>query len=169
MKETPQNAFDDEFDDYEEDTQSNRFLEFQVETREYAIEISHVVEIVGVQKITEVPDFPNYVLGVVNLRGSIIPVIDVRLRFGFPQKDYNDRTCLIVAKINDSQVGLIVDSVREVVSIPPESVSPPPAISKDSVSKFVKGIARIGEAVVVILSLNELLQQEAIEQLSKLG
>eukprot|EP01156_Anaeramoeba_ignava_P010869 Anaeramoba_ignava/a481066_10.p2 GENE.a481066_10~~a481066_10.p2 ORF type:complete len:172 (-),score=13.26 a481066_10:98-613(-) len=147
----------DLIDEENEDTQEGRYLSFQLADEIYAIEIRHVTEIVGIQKITEVPDMAEYVKGVINLRGSVIPVIDVRLRFKMAPKDYNDRTCLIVVNLNDSPVGLVVDTVKEVISIEPEKISPPPKVSQGDVNKYIKGIARFSESVIILLALNKLL------------
>ena len=147
----------DLIDDENEDTQEGRYLSFQLADETYAIEIRHVTEIVGIQKITEVPDMAEYVKGVINLRGSVIPVIDVRLRFSMGPKDYNDRTCLIVVNVNDSPVGLVVDSVKEVISIDPEKISAPPKVSQGDVNKYIKGIARFSESVIILLALDKLL------------
>ena len=107
-------------DDYEEDedTQEDKFLTFVLNREEYGIEIRHVTEIIGIQSITEVPDMPHYIKGVINLRGKVIPVMDVRLRFGVAEREYDDRTCIIVINIEEQSVGMIVDRVSEVLDIP---------------------------------------------------
>ncbi|MDP4095008.1 MAG: chemotaxis protein CheW, partial [Bacillota bacterium] len=90
------NAFDQE-----EDTQKDKYLTFVVGSETYGIEIRHVTEIIGIQPITEVPELPEYIRGIINLRGKIIPVMDVRMRFKKSFKEYNDRTCVIVVDIED--------------------------------------------------------------------
>jgi purine-binding chemotaxis protein CheW len=95
---------------------------------EYGIAIGYVTEIIGLQSITEIPELPHYVKGIINLRGKIIPVMDVRLRFNKEAKEYNDRTCTIVIEVRDITVGLIVDAVAEVASITSENIVPPPQI-----------------------------------------
>jgi len=105
---------------------------------------------------------PHYVKGVINLRGSVIPVVDVRLRFNMKPRDYDDRTCVIVVNVNESPIGLVVDAVREVISILPEQISPPPSVSKGEVTKYIQGIGRFDEDVIILLAMNELLYDKRI-------
>ncbi|MHC4886759.1 MAG: chemotaxis protein CheW [Planctomycetota bacterium] len=115
---TGRDALDDElYDEDDEDTQENRFLTFRLGDEDYGIEIRHVIEIVGIQKITDVPDMPDFVKGVINLRGQVIPVMDVRLRFHMDPRDYDERTCVIVVQLETATVGLVVDTVQEVREI----------------------------------------------------
>ena len=104
----------------EEDTQKGKYLIFSLGNEFYGIEIKYVTEIIGVQPITEIPELPDYIKGIINLRGKIIPVMDVRIRFKKSPMEYNDRTCVIVIDVKDTSVGLIVDSVSEVLSIEEE-------------------------------------------------
>lgn len=155
---------DFDFDDDEnEDTQEGKFLSFRIGNEVYGIEIRHVTEIVGIQKITEVPDMPSYVKGVINLRGSVIPVVDVRLRFNMKPREYDDRTCVIVVNINESPIGLVVDVVREVISILPDQISPAPSVSKGEVTRYIKGIGRLAEDVIILLAMDELLYDNHIK------
>ena len=101
----------EEMELYGEDAQEGRFLIFSLDSEKFGVEIRYVTEIIGFQPITEIPDMPEYMKGIVNLRGKIIPVMDVRLRFRKEPKAYNDRTCVIVLDIRDISVDLIVDSV----------------------------------------------------------
>lgn len=165
MAESQRKDVNDDFDfedDENEDTQEGKFLSFRIGNEVYGIEIRHVTEIVGIQKITEVPDMPHYVKGVINLRGSVIPVVDVRLRFNMKPRDYDDRTCVIVVNVNESPIGLVVDAVREVISILPEQISPPPSVSKGEVTKYIQGIGRFDEDVIILLAMNELLYDKRI-------
>lgn len=114
----------------EEDTQKGKFLTFSLGKEDYGVEIKYVTEIIGIQSITEVPDLPAYINGIINLRGKIIPVMDVRLRFGKTVREYDDRTCIIVIDINDISIGLIVDRVSEVINIPESEIVPPPQLDK---------------------------------------
>ena len=141
----------------QEETQRNKYLTFVVEKEYYGIEIRYVTEIIGIQSITEVPDLPEYIRGIINLRGKIIPVMDVRLRFGKKPREYDDRTCIIVIDINDMFVGLIVDSVCEVMSIPDGEIVVPPDFDQ-SENKFIKGIGKTGNEVRLILDCEKLLK-----------
>ena len=151
----------------EEDTQKGKFLTFSLENEFYGIEIKYVIEIIGLQPITEVPELPEYIKGIINLRGKIIPVMDVRLRFKKPYREYNDRTCVIVIEINHISIGLIVDSVSEVLSIQEENIVPPPDINKSG-NKYIKGIGKVGNEVKLILNCDKLLSDNEIENLGNL-
>lgn len=166
MAELPKKNLNDDFDfedDENEDTQEGKFLSFRIGNEVYGIEIRHVTEIVGIQKITEVPDMPAYVKGVINLRGSVIPVVDVRLRFNMLPRDYDDRTCVIVVSINESPIGLVVDAVREVISIQPDQISPPPSVSKGEVTRYIQGIGRFDQDVIILLAMDELLYDKHLK------
>lgn len=150
----------------EEDTQKGRFLTFSLSNETYAIEIKYVTEIIGIQPVTEVPELPEYIRGIVNLRGKIIPVMDVRLRFKKTFREYNDRTCIIVIDIKDTSIGLIVDSVSEVLSIPETEVVAPPDINGGN--KYIKGIGKVGSDVKLILNCGMLLNEDEVENLSNI-
>jgi len=144
-------------DDEGEDTQEGKFLTFVLGGEEYGIEIRHVTEIIGIQSITEVPDMPAHVKGVINLRGKVIPVMDVRLRFGMPERPYDDRTCIVVINIDGQAVGLVVDRVSEVLDIPKDDIEPPPAVKKGEESRFVQGMGKVGDEVKILLDARKLL------------
>lgn len=150
-----------------EDTQEGKYLIFSLGDEFYGIEIKHVTEIIGIQPITEVPELPDYIKGIVNLRGKIIPVMDVRLRFKKQSKEYNDRTCVIVIDIKDVSVGLIVDSVSEVLSIDEEAIVPPPHIKKGG-NRYIKAIGKVGDGIKLILDCDKLLKDDEIEILESI-
>jgi purine-binding chemotaxis protein CheW len=152
----------------EEDTQKDKFLTFSLGNEYYGIEIKYVTEIVGMQPITEVPELPEYVRGIMNLRGKIIPVMDVRLRFKKPPKEYNDRTCIIVVDIRDISIGLIIDSVSEVLSIPESDIVPPPEVNKGFSNRYIMGIGKVGNDVKLILDCDKLLNDEETNNLANL-
>lgn len=151
----------------EEDTQKGKFLTFVVGNESYGIEIKYVTEIIGIQPITEVPELPEYVRGIINLRGKIIPIMDVRLRFKKAFREYDDRTCVIVIDIEHISIGLIVDSVSEVLSIPDEEIVPPPELNKIS-NKYIKGIGKVGNEAKLLLECNKLLSEEEAETISNI-
>ena len=153
--------------DQEEDTQKGKFLTFILGSESYGIEIKHVTEIIGIQSITEVPELPEYIRGIINLRGKIIPVMDVRLRFKKPFREYNDRTCTIVVDIKDVSIGLIVDGVSEVISIPDSEIVAPPDLSKGG-NRYIKGIGKIGSNVMLLLDCEKLLNDDVIDNLSNI-
>lgn len=152
------------FMEEEEDTQKDRYLTFQTGSEVYGIEIKYVTEIIGIQPITEIPELPDYMKGIINLRGKIIPVMDIRLRFKKAPREYNDRTCVIVIDINALSIGLIVDSVAEVLTIPEEDIVSPPDV-KGGKSRFMKGIGKAGNEVKLILDCEHLLNEQEQENL----
>lgn len=149
----------------EEDTQHGRFLTFSMGKEVFGIEIRYVTEIIGMQAITEVPEVPEYVKGIINLRGKIIPVIDVRLKFKKEPMEYNDRTCIIVIDISDLSVGLIVDNVAEVLTIGDEDIAPPPSSKTGFENRYVKGIGKSGGEVKLLLDCGKLLANDEIKAL----
>lgn len=153
----------------EEDTQKGKYLTFIIGKEVYGIEIKYVTEIIGIQQITEVPELPNYIKGIINLRGKIIPVMDIRLRFKKEPREYNDRTCIVVVEINDISVGLIVDSVAEVVGILENDIVPPPDSSIGFNNRYIKGIGKIGEDVKLLIDCNMLLNDEECENLAMIS
>lgn len=144
----------------EEDTLKDRYLSFIIGDEDYGIEIKYVTEIVGIQKITDVPNIKNYIKGIINLRGIIIPVVEVRTRFGIDTIEYNDRTCIIVVNVKSVAIGLIVDEVSEVLNIPVANIDPPPQTNKGTQSKFIRGIGKIGNQVKIILDIYKLLYED---------
>lgn len=149
----------------QEDTQKDKFLTFVIARESYGIEISYVTEIIGIQPVIEVPELPEYIRGIINLRGKIIPVMDVRLRFRKSFREYDGRTCIIVVDIEEISVGLIVDSVSEVLSISDQEIVPPPELDKSG-NRYIKGIGKVGNNVKLLLDCNKLLNEEEFENLS---
>lgn len=156
----------DEVMETAEDTQKGKFLTFSVGREAYGIEIKFVTEIIGIQDITEVPELPSYVKGIINLRGKIIPVIDVRLRFKKEPKEYNDRTCIVVIDIKETSVGLIVDNVAEVINIDDSNIVPPPDIKTGFHSRYVRGIGKVGNEVKLLLDCDKLLNEDEFEAIT---
>jgi purine-binding chemotaxis protein CheW len=151
----------------QEDTQEGKFLTFSMGAEEYGIEIRHVTEIIGIQSITDLPDMPDFVKGVINLRGKVIPVIDVRLRFGMSERPYDERTCIVVININGLAVGLIVDSVSEVIDIPAGNIEPPPKIKKGESSRYIQGLGKVNENVKILLDTRQMLFSDEMDQIKE--
>ena len=153
--------FEDEMDDEDDDSLKDKYLTFHLGDEDYGIDVANVVEIVGFMPVTDVPDLPSYIRGVINLRGSVIPAIDMRLRFGMPERDYDARTCVIVVNVGSTSAGLIVDTVSEVLVIPSGNVSPPPNID-DRPNRFVRGIGRTGNKVKLLLNLDAIFEKRGM-------
>ena len=151
----------------EEDTLKDKYLIFSIGREYYGIDIKYVTEIIGIEPITEVPELPVYIKGVINLRGKIIPVMDVRAKFKKEEKEYDDRTCIIVVEMGNICIGLIIDTVLEVVNIEESSISPLPKTSsnKDTANKYIKGIGEVQNGVRLLIDCQKLLEEEEIEEL----
>ena len=134
---------------------TRKFLTFALDDVRYGLGVEQVVEIIGVQRITRVPDSPHFIRGVINLRGRVIPVLDVRLRFGLLERDYDARTCIIVVRVGAVDVGLIVDTVQEVLDVPIDHIEPVPSVGS-GMDDVVAGMARSQDSVMVLLSLDRL-------------
>ncbi len=150
----------------EEDTLRDVYLTFSLGQEIFGIEVRYVTEIVSMQTITEIPYLPEHVKGVINLRGSIIPVIDVRLRFRKEPMAYTERTCVIVIDIGNTSLGLIVDSVADVITIPEEdTVDPPEFVSARN--RCIKKIGKVDNEVKLLLDCETLLSEDEMETLSQ--
>lgn len=144
----------------EQDTQDGLYLTFTIGNEVYGIGIEYVKEIIGIQPIAEIPDLPEHMRGVINLRGTVVPVMDMRLRFRKPALAYDARTCIIVVDIRGNPVGLIVDRVAEVVAIPEREIAAPPEISRREGS-YLRGFGKAGGEITRLLDLSILLNDEA--------
>ncbi len=151
-----------------EDSQEGKYLTFAISEEEYGIEISDVREIIGIQKITDVPEMPPYIKGVINLRGKIIPVMDVRIRFGLEEIDYNERTSIIVVNIQKTDVGLIVDTVSEVLDIPKSNIEPPSSVGNTSAEQYIKAFGKVSDSVKILLDIQKLLFGDVLDTIGAL-
>ncbi len=147
----------------EVDDIENMYLTFEVQDEEYAVNIGYVVEIVGMQRISEVPDVPEFIKGVINLRGKVIPVMDMRLRFGLPWQAYGDRTTIIVMEMDEAPTGLVVDRVTDVLTMSPDSISPPRQWQGDVGDSVVKGLGKREAGVSIILDVPRLLSAQDVQ------
>ena len=142
-----------------ESSQNNKYLLFNMGDEIFGIALTDVTEIVEMQDITEVPDMPVFIKGVINLRGRVIPLMDLRLRFGIDGREYDDRTCVIVVRINDMVVGVIVDTVAEVYDIPESDIDPTPSFHSSSAdTQCVSGLAKVEDRVAILIGVLKLLQ-----------
>ena len=162
MPEETKNALGDAMnlvDDEDEDTQAHKYLFFRIGKESYGIGIRHVIEIIELQTISEVPEMPVYVKGVINLRGKVIPVVDLRLRFAMPERAYDDRTCIVVTEIDTSLVGLVVDTVEEVMEIPDERIEPPPRFrSVAAKDRYILGMGKVGDSVKILIDVEKVMR-----------
>ena len=148
-----------------------KYLTFTLAEEEYGIGILKIKEIIGMLPITSVPQTPDFVKGVINLRGKVIPVMDLRLRFGMPNIDYTERTCIIVVEIGGQSgtvlVGIVVDAVSEVLSIKTEDIEETPAFGMKLNTEFILGMAKMEGGVKILLDINKVLNSEELELMAE--
>jgi len=151
----------------DEDILKDKFLTFRLGDEVYALDISCVVEIIGIQEISHVPDLLAFIKGVINLRGRVIPVMDVRQRVNMNIKEYDNRTCVIVIDLSGSLVGLIVDRVQEVVMISEDAIEPRPTINMKIRDQFILGMGKVEGQVIIILDVNKLLRDVELKEIDE--
>jgi purine-binding chemotaxis protein CheW len=142
---------------------NGQFLTFTLQNEEYGIEILKVQEIKGFSKITPIPNAPSFVRGVMNLRGTVVPIIDLRARFAMTEKEYDQFTCIIVVNVGTRVVGLVVDTVSDVLNIPNDSIAEPPELASVGDSSCITGMGKLGERIVMLLDTARLV---GVEELS---
>ena len=148
----------------EEDTQRGRFLTFMADGNTYGLPIRFVTEIIGMQTPTKIPETPDYVKGIINLRGRIIPLVDVRLKFGKAGIAYTKRTCIIVIDVNSITIGLVVDLVDDVLKIEDSQIAlPPPEGTLGFENRYIEGVGRLEDKVVLLLDAEKLLKTEEMD------
>lgn len=135
----------------DQEKQEGKYLTFVLGDECYGLDIGNVTEIIGLQKITSVPDVPAYVKGVINLRGKVIPVMDIRLRFGMPPREYDDRTCIIVINVGINTIGLVVDTVSEVLDIDAAQIESARSLTGSGGKGYIQGLGKVGDSVKILL------------------
>jgi len=160
-----QNVEDEMFliDDDEASSGTSKYLLFNLGDEEYGVDIAKVTGIEELQKITHIPDMPVFMKGVINLRGRVIPVIDLRLRFGMEERAYDDRTCIVITDIKELSVGLIVDTVTVVMDMDASSIDPPPSFKSGSgKERYILGLARIEDKVKILVDVEKIIHEDDI-------
>ncbi len=135
----------------------NQVVVFRLGSEDFGVSISTVESIIKMQPITKMPHAPMFVEGVTNLRGKVLPVMDLRTRFGMPSQEADKDSRIIIINVNGIEVGMIVDGVSEVLTIPEQNVEPAPAITNTIDSNFITGIAKIAQRLVILLDLGQVL------------
>ena len=146
----------------EDDSQKGMFMTFQTGKELFGISISYVNEIIAMQPIAAIPEVEDYVKGLINLRGKIIPVIDVRVRFKMEPCEYTDRTCIIVIDVKSTMIGLIVERLADVDTIAEDNIAPSLGRKEHEHNKYVYGLARTGDTVTLLLDPEKLIRQDDI-------
>ena len=144
----------------------HKYLIFSLNNEDYGLDIFKVKEIIGIMDITPVPHTPEFIKGVINLRGKVIPVIDLRLKFSLEPKEYDERTCIIVVEVSTEagpvMMGVVVDSVSEVLNISTSDIEPAPKFGTNIDTRFILGMAKTKDRVKILLDINRVLTQEEI-------
>ncbi|MHC1789390.1 chemotaxis protein CheW [Solidesulfovibrio sp.] len=143
-----------------QDAELLQLVTFSIGEEEFGVDILSVQEIIRMMDITKVPRAPDFVEGVINLRGKVIPIIDLRRRFGLSTRDHDKHTRIIVIEINNMIVGFVVDSVSEVLRIPASTVEPPPPVVSGLESEYISGVGKLEDRLLILLDLNKLLSGE---------
>lgn len=152
-----------------ENSHEGKYLTFVLGDEEYGLEILKVREIIGLMDITTVPQTPEFIKGVINLRGKVIPVIDLRLKFGMPEAEPTEETCIIVVDINTTLMGILVDTVSEVLDIAQGEIEPAPAFSDDIQTEFILGMGKIKGKVKILLDISRVLSPEELVHVVSTG
>lgn len=153
----------------ERDAQKGKYMTFKSGNEYFGLKIQYVNEIIQFQAITTIPETADYIKGLINLRGKIIPVIDISLRFKQQPFEYNDRTCIMVISVQSTVVGLIIEKIAEVVEIQEENILPPPNIGRadKAQNKYVYGIGKVGDSVKLLLDPEKLINDEDMSVLEQ--
>jgi purine-binding chemotaxis protein CheW len=143
-----------------DDDISMKYLTFRIGDQFYGISIENVISIVQVEAATPLPELPYYAKGIINLRGRVVPLIDVNLRFGRPEPEYNDRTCIIIIDIGGVHVGFIVEAVEEVKDVEESQISQPPRFTGGLENRYVTGVYKAKDRMILLLNSRLLFSDE---------
>jgi purine-binding chemotaxis protein CheW len=148
---------------------SGKYLTFFLENEEYGLEILRVQEIIGMMPITRVPRTSSHVRGLINLRGKVIPVVDLRLQFGMDAAEQTDESCIIVVQVHTVSIGIIVDRVSEVCDINGSDIEDSPSFGSDVATEYILGIGKSSGQVKILLDIEKVLQQHTVAEIQKLA
>jgi len=143
-----------------------RWVTFQMDKEVYGINVSQVREVLRVSEIAPVPGAPDYVLGIINLRGNVVTVIDTRKRFGLSSVDPDDASRIVIIDVDSQQVGILVDSVAEVVDLHASSIETPPNVGNDETSKYIEGVTSLDGELLILVDLNKFLSEEKWQEMA---
>lgn len=149
--------------------EGGKFLTFRLQEEEYGLEILMVREIIGVIDITPVPQTPDYVKGVINLRGKVIPIIDLRLKFSLDEAEHTNETCIIVVDVGTMLMGIVVDTVSEVLDIKASDIEPPPSFGSKLRTDYIMGIGKVKDEVKILLDIGKVLTSEELTMVGGIG
>jgi purine-binding chemotaxis protein CheW len=150
-------------DDYQD-----QIISFTVGAEEYGLEILKVKEVIRIKEVTKLPKAPEFVSGVINLRGDVIPIIDLRKKFGLPSREYSEMTRVIVVEVEDKLMGMVVDGVSHVIRIGQEQVVPPPTLVGGVSADYIRGVGKLEDRLIVLLNIGKILTAEEKIELEKI-
>ncbi len=142
------------------------YVTFCLNEEMYAIDALNVQEIIELANITKVPHLPAFLKGVINLRGTIIPVVDLKMKFGMSVEGYRKHTCVVVTEFSGGVMGIIVDSVSDVLHMPPETITAPPSFGTKVSTDFIRGMGKVGENLAIVLDVDRVLSDDEVVLLS---
>ena len=152
---------------------AGKYLTFTLAEEDYGISIKKIREIIGMMPVTRVPQVNAFVKGVINLRGKVIPVIDLRLRFGMEEIEQTDRSCIVIVEVvaveRTVHIGIIVDSVSEVLNIQEDDIEPPPDLSAGDRTRYILGMAKMEESVKILIDIDKVLSEDKVEELERVS
>lgn len=141
---------------------------FRLKDEEYGVEVDQVKSIERMESITRVPNTPPFVKGVINLRGVVIPVINLRSRFQMEEEEYTDSTRIVIVHVNEMEVGLIVDAALDVLDVPLDAIEPPPEVVGGIEAAYLRGMAKLEDRLLVLLNLDRVLSPEELKQVEQM-
>ena len=147
--------------------EENQYVTFVIGEETYGVEVLKVQEIIGMTQITHVPNAMSFMKGVINLRGSVVPVVDMRIKFTMSEREYDAFTVIIIVEVRGRMIGMIVDSVSDVVSIPVKGIQDTPHFSAKIETDFIMGIGQIEEKLVIILAVDRIMSSEEMTELER--
>jgi purine-binding chemotaxis protein CheW len=154
-------------------TETGQYLTFRLDSETFAIDISKVREVLDFTTVTKVPQTPDFMLGVINLRGNVVPVVDMRLKFGMSRTETTVNTCIIIVEIEldgeTAVLGALADSVQEVLELPPDQIEPPPKIGTRLKTQFIKGMGHHGAQFIIILEIDKVFSAEELAIAQEMG
>lgn len=151
----------------ENDIHTEQFVTFKIGKETYGVEVLRVQEIIGMTEITVVPNTLVYMKGVINLRGTVVPVVDMRIKFGMPNREYDEFTVIIIVEVDEMLIGMIVDTVSDVLSISRQNLQDTPHFSSNIETDYISSIGHKDETMVIVLNVDRILTQEEIGNLKK--
>lgn len=151
------------------DVKENKYIVFRLLDEEYGVEVNQVRSIERMQRITRVPRTPGFVKGVINLRGVVTPIIDLKIRFRLGTEQYTDDTRIIIVAVEDMEVGLIVDAANDVIDIGSDTIEPPPEVVGGIKANYLEGIAKLEGRLLILLNLEKVLNADELMQVNEMG